>query len=242
MFPRNNSIGTQQAQVPLDDKIEPVSLVNIIVERFRQSIANGAFKPGEHVNELQLAEKMGVSRGTLREAIRILIGEGLLEKLPNYSSRVRILSLEKAGEIVTLRAELEGFAARLLSQKLTPEKIDRLQRICENLIEAAQANNKPSFSHWDYLLHQTIVEMSEHELLFEAWLKIGAWIQLMFNSEIHTEQELITNAVNHKNIIDSILSGDEHKAEEIIKKDLLEQPELLRSLTLTGEAGSDKPE
>ncbi len=137
MFPKNNSVKTQQAQGPLDTQVEPVSLVNIIVERFRQSIANGAFKPGEHVNEIQLAEKMGVSRGTLREAIRILIGEGLLEKLPNHSSRVRILSPEKAREIVTLQAELEGFAARLLSQKLTPEKIDGLQRICENLIEAA---------------------------------------------------------------------------------------------------------
>jgi len=241
MAPRNNSIVTQQTQVPIDNKVEPVSLVNIIVERFRQSIANGAFKPGEHVNEVQLAEKMGVSRNTLREAIRILIGEGLLEKLPNSSSRVRILTAAKAAEIVTLRAELEGFAARLLSQKLTTEKIDKLQQICENLIEAAQANNDLSFSHWDYLLHQTIVEMSEHELLFETWVKIGAWIQLMFISENHTEQELITNAINHKNIIDAILSGDEHKAEETIKKDLLDQPELLRSLMLTREISSDKP-
>ena len=240
MLTRKDTTAVHPLQVPLDEKIEPVSLVNIIVNRFRQSIANGAFKPGEHVNELQLAEKMGVSRGTLREAIRILIGEGLLEKLPNYSSRVRILSPGKAGEIVTLRAELEGFAARLLSQKLTPEKTDRLNQICNNLIEAAQANDKPSFSHWDYLLHQTIVEMSEHELLLEAWKKIGAWIQLMFNSEVHTEQELITNAVNHQNIIDAILSGDEHQAEEVIKKDLLEQPELLRTLTNAEEASSGK--
>ncbi len=86
------------------------------------------------------------------------------------------------------------------------------------------------------------MEMSEHELLFETWLKIGAWIQLMFVSEIHTEEELITNAINYKNIIDTILSGDEHKAEEIIKKDLLEQPELLRALTFTREICSDKPE
>ncbi len=171
MLPRDKSNVTQQAQVPLDNKVEPVSLVNIIVERFRQSISNGTFKPGENVNEVQLAEKMGVSRNTLREAIRILIGEGLLEKLPNYSSRVRILSPEKASEILTLRAELEGFAARLLSQKLTPEKIDRLQKIWENLFEAAQANNQPSFSHWDFILHQTIVEMSEHGLLWETWLK-----------------------------------------------------------------------
>jgi DNA-binding GntR family transcriptional regulator len=64
----------------------------------------------------------------------------------------------------------------------------------------------------------------------------------MFNSEVHTEQELITNAVNHKNIIDAILSGDERQAEETIKKDLLEQPELLRTLTFAGEASSGKME
>jgi DNA-binding GntR family transcriptional regulator len=221
----------------LDTQIEPVSLVNSIADRFRQSIANGTFRPGEFVNESQFAEKLGVSRGTLREAIRILVAEGLLEKLPNRSSRVSILSSGKAWEIITLRAELEGFAARLLSQKLTPEKTERLRSICQKITEAAQANDGPSFLTLDYLLHQTILELSGHELLLEAWLRIAAWIRLMFASEVHSREELITNAINHQRIIEAIISGDQNQAEEVIKQDLLDQPELWRAL----KSMTDKP-
>lgn len=63
----------------------------------------------------------------------------------------------------------------------------------------------------------------------------------MFVSEIHTEEEMITNAINHKSIINAILSGDQCKAEETIKKDLLDQPELLRSLKFTREKFSNQP-
>ncbi len=221
---------SNKEDVPLDAPIESVSLVKSIVERFRQAIASGAFKPGEQVNESHMAEKLGVSRGTLREAIRILISEGLLEKMPNRSSRVRILSPEKAWEIVTLRAELEGFSARLLAQRLTEEKITRLQGIYQKFEDAARTNDIPSLMYWDFMLHQTIVELSEHELLYDTWLKVSTWIRLMFSMEVYATDELIPTAMKHKVIVDAVISGDPEKAEQTLKKDLLYQPELERSL------------
>jgi DNA-binding GntR family transcriptional regulator len=212
--------------------IEPVSLVNDIAERFRQSVVNGTLKPGEEINELQLAERLGVSRGTLREAIRILIGEGLLEKLPNRTSRVRTLSPDKAWEIMTARAVIEGFAARALSQRLTSEKLEQLRGIWQHLYDAALANDHASFLHWDFGFHQAIMEMSGHEVLFETWTKISAWIRLMFASEAHNPEELVANALNHKSIIDAIATGDPDVAEEKLKTDLLDQQELRRATGL----------
>ncbi len=230
MFQINDPFSVRNPRDLLETQIQPVSLVNIIVERFKQSIVSGQYKPGQSINESQLAEKMGVSRGTLREAFRILISEGMLEKLPNRSLRVRILSAEKAWEIITLRAELECFAARLVSLKLTKEKINQLQKICQKLDEAASMDDDPTFSHWDFQLHRSIMAFSEHELLFETWLKIGSWILLMFANEAHTKGELLANAVNHRNIVEAIISGDPNKAQDTIKKDLLDQSELWRAL------------
>ena len=208
--------------------VKPVSLVTDIAERFRASVVNGTLEPGEEINESQLAEQLGVSRGTLREAIRILIGEGLLEKLPNRTSRVRMLSPDKAWEIMTARAIIEGFAARVLAERLTPEKLERLHSIWQRFYEAALANDRASFSHWDFALHQAIMEMSGHAVLFETWTKISAWIRLMFASEDYSPEEMLANALNHKQVIDAIAAGDPYVAEEKLKADLLDQHELKR--------------
>jgi DNA-binding GntR family transcriptional regulator len=203
-----------------------VSLVTDIAERFRESVVNGTLKPGEEINESQLAERLGVSRGSLREAIRMLTGEGLLEKLPNRTSRVRKLTARKAWEIMTTRAIIEGFAARVLAQSLTPEKLEWLRGLWQQLYDAAVANDRASFSHWDFLLHQAMMEMSGHEVLFETWTKISAWVRLMFASEAYGPEELVANALNHKSIIDAIATGDPDVAEEKLKADLLSQKEL----------------
>lgn len=208
--------------------IEPMSLVNDIAERFRQSVINGSLKPGDEINESQLAERMGVARGTLREAIHILIGEGLLEKLPNRASRVRMLSPEKAWEIMTARAIVEGYAARVLAERLTPAKLDHLQRLWLHLNEAAESNDHSAFVHWDFLMHQAIMELSGHGVLLEIWTRMSAWVRLMFASEQHYPNELVNNALKHKMIIEAIASGDPNIAEERLKADLLDQKELAR--------------
>ncbi len=208
--------------------VQPVSLVNFVAERFRRSVINGSLKPGEEINESQLAERMSVSRGTLREAIRILVGEGLLEKLPNRKARVRTLSPTKFWEIMTTRAIIEGFAARLLAQRLTPEKLARLNEIWEQIYRAAEANDRALFSDWDFAFHQAIMEMSGHELLLETWSKISAWILLMFATQEHTSADMMPNALNHKKIIEAIATGDPEIAETKLKTDLLDQPEYQR--------------
>jgi DNA-binding GntR family transcriptional regulator len=208
--------------------VHPISLVNDVADRFRRSFINGSIKPGDEINELQLAERLSVSRGTLREAIRILVGEGLLEKLPNRKARVRTLSSSKFWEIMTTRAIIEGFAARLLAERLTPEKRARLDEIWQALNQAADANDRTLFSNWDFTFHRAIVEMSEHELLLETWTKMSAWILLMFAAQEHTRADMVPNAVNHQGIVQAIASGDPDFAEKKLKDDLLNQPEVQR--------------
>jgi DNA-binding GntR family transcriptional regulator len=222
----------------LTARVQPISLVNDVAERFRRSVINGTLKPGEEINELQLSERLDVSRGTLREAIRILVGEGLLEKLPNRKARVRTLTPTKFWEIMTTRAVIEGFAARLLAQRLTPEKLARLNEIWQRIYRAAETNDRALFSNWDFAFHQAIMEMSGHELLLETWTKISAWILLMFAAQDHTSTDMMPNALNHQKIIEAIASGDPEVAENKLKTDLLDQPEFQRMSQALAQAQS----
>jgi DNA-binding GntR family transcriptional regulator len=216
----------------LNVPVTPVSLVNDIAERFRQAVISGSLKPGDEINESQLAERLGVARGTLREALRILAGEGLIEKLPNRTSRVRKLSPEKIWEIMTARAVIESFGARVLAQRLTPDKVELLYSIWERLNAAAQANDRPEWVRWDFCLHQTIMELSGHQVLYETWTRMSAWVRLMFASEDHTHRDLLCNAASHKAIIEAIAGGDADLAEARLKADLLDQKELDRVVGL----------
>ncbi len=225
----------------LSAPMAPVSLVNEIAERVRQAVINGSLKPGDEINESQLSERLGVARGTLREAVRILTSEGLLVKLPNRASTVRTLSAERIWEIMTARAVVEGFGARVLAQRLTPQKVDLLNRIWQALAAAAKTNDRAGYVHWDFRLHQTIMELSGHQVLHETWTKMSAWIRLMFASETFTAADLLENAASHRAFLDAIVSGDAELAEARLKADLLDQRELARFTGLAGVLSGSQP-
>ena len=129
---------------------------------------------------------------------------------------------------MTARAVVEGFAARVLAQRLTPHRTALLYAIWQRLHDAAQANDHASFVHWDLRLHEAIMELSGHVVLYETWTKMSAWIRLMFASEQFTADDLLENAASHKAVVDAIASGDAELAEARLKADLLDQKELAR--------------
>lgn len=204
----------------LGSPIARVSLVADVAERIRKSVVGSILKPGDPIVESQLAERLGVSRGTIREAVRLLVGEGLLVKNPNATARVADLSPEKAWEVYSMRLVLEGFAARLLAQHLRPEQLDLLNAIWQHMLEAADAGDRASFSDWDFALHKTIVELSGHETLYESWRRLSTWISLTFAMQAYTPDVLRKNVMGHRRVIDAIASGDAAEAERITKQDL----------------------
>jgi DNA-binding GntR family transcriptional regulator len=204
----------------LGSPIARVSLVGDVAARLRKSIVGSILKPGDPIVESQLAERLGVSRGTIREAVRLLAGEGLLIKNPNAIARVADLTPEKAWEVYSMRVVLEGFAARLLAQRLLPAQLARLNDIWRRMMDAADSSDRASFSDWDFALHEAIVELSGHETLIESWRRLGAWISLAFAVQDYAPEMLRRNALDHRRVIDAIASGDAAEAERVTKQDL----------------------
>lgn len=128
-----------------------------VAERMRLAIATGHFRPGERLIERELCEKMGVSRTSLREAMRELQADGLITAQPNKGLSVSTVSYETAVSIYQVRAVLEGLAARLFARNASAaqmfalkESLDRLEDVYKDFSADRFITTKTAF--YDILL------------------------------------------------------------------------------------------
>src|SRR6202790_4795138 len=99
-----------------------------VLDELRQSIIAGRLNPGERLIERELIAMMGVSRTVIREALRQLEAEGLVDVVPNRGAIVRELTVDEARDLYAIRALLEGLAARMFVEKAGPDEIAELGR------------------------------------------------------------------------------------------------------------------
>jgi len=100
-----------------------------ILEQLRKSIVAGSFRPGERLNEASLCEQFGVSRAPVREALKQLVAEGLLVKIPHKGCFVVELTAKDIREIYSLRHALEILAVKLVVENVVPEQLEPLRMI-----------------------------------------------------------------------------------------------------------------
>lgn len=112
----------------MDFRVSPRTVQQQAVEKLRQAIITGVFKPGERLVEAELCELLGVSRPSVREALRSLEAERLIVLIPNKGPHIPILTWEQATEIYQVRALLEGEAAALAAQNVTDVSIEKMRR------------------------------------------------------------------------------------------------------------------
>lgn len=149
-----------------------------IVEQLRSSIMSGDLAPGAPVVEADLAERFGVSRGPLREALRHLIEEGLLVTVPYTGTHVTSLSLNDVHEIFSLRTELEIFAFKLIWEKRDQSFHDDLHRLHNHLLSCIDNGDDEENSLAELALHSYVYEMCGHTMLLDIWNGLKGRLQL----------------------------------------------------------------
>jgi DNA-binding GntR family transcriptional regulator len=124
-----------------DLRVSPKTVQQQAVEKLRSAIIAGIFKPGDRLVEVDLCEMLGVSRPSVREALRSLEAERLVSIIPNRGPQVPILTLEHAGEIYQVRALLEGEAAALCARKATPADVKTMTAALAAFAKAVRADD-----------------------------------------------------------------------------------------------------
>jgi len=123
---------------PLHVDVAAASVRRQVESKLRQAITEGRFPPGSHLSDRVLQDTFRVSRPVIREAVRQLEAEGLIETIPHRGSFVKILSVEEARQIYDVRGVLEALAARGFARNATESHIERLGAIMEELRRAAR--------------------------------------------------------------------------------------------------------
>ena len=129
------NLGIQKFAAPLRQQV---------LDGLRHAIISGQLAPGARLTERELTEMMGVSRTVVREALRQLETEGLIANIPNKGPVVRTLSLDEARDLYSIRAVLEGFAARLFAEKASQAQLDELVAELARVVRAYESGEAPA--------------------------------------------------------------------------------------------------
>jgi DNA-binding GntR family transcriptional regulator len=108
------------------ETLRSASLASVLAQELERMVISGDLKPGERINEQQLAQRFGVSRGPIREAVRSLEGAGLANGVTNRGVFVRRLSVSEVRELYDIRAALFGLAGRLMAERATSPGFDNV--------------------------------------------------------------------------------------------------------------------
>jgi DNA-binding GntR family transcriptional regulator len=153
------------------------SLHGEILLRLRDYVVEGHIAEGARVPERQLCEKFGISRTPLREALKVLAAEGLIELLPNRGARVRELRPRDLDELFDMMGGLESLAGRLACEHVTEAEIAEIERLHHEMYGYYLRRDMPNYFQANQRIHEHIVAASRNETLRAAYTNIAGRIR-----------------------------------------------------------------
>ena len=201
---------------------EPPSIAALAAQGLRDMIVGGVLAPGERVIETRVAEQLGVSRPPLREAMKVLENEGLIQQVPRRGAIVTPLSLHDVYEIVTLRDTLEDMGVRLGVPVHSSERLDRLHVALDTMEENARLGREDTATRDSYAFHLALVGLSGHQRLEDAYRSMA--LQLLrymnLNRRVRAEHEsLVERAARHRVVFDLVVEGDPQRVLDALTGD-----------------------
>jgi DNA-binding GntR family transcriptional regulator len=148
-----------------------------VAERLRESILGGELEPRARINEVDLCERFGISRTPLREAIKILATEGLLELLPNRGARVASISAEEVNEMIEVIGGLEATAADLACRNITEEEIAAIEAKHVAMVAAWKRKDHTAYFTLNREIHEMIMRASRNATLQSIYANLSGRIQ-----------------------------------------------------------------
>jgi DNA-binding GntR family transcriptional regulator len=196
---------------------EQRSLPEIVADRIDHAIRVGELKPGDRIVELQLSRKLGVSRAPLREALKALAAGGLVETRRNRGSYIRSVGYEDAIDMVALRANLEGFAARIVASTLTEEMLADLARRTREMEVVGLSGDAVRYRELDWQFHEHLCALSRNEYVLAAWQRISSLVWLFLLSHPDHAHAVPRVVNHHEMMLSALASRDPDRAERTFR-------------------------
>lgn len=195
-----------------------------VAKEIRHLILMGKFKPGKKMLETTIAQELNVSRNPVREALRQLEQEGIVEYIPQKGCFLREINLEELEEIFRLRANLEIISLEYCNFKIADETIKKLERIIAELSNIKKSKNFDNMFILGLKFHELIVQECGKNIIYKTWKNFGGYNYSIFlniyNSDIDS---LKRNILTHKKLLEKLRTGKENLIKKAILQHYLEE-------------------
>lgn len=219
-------VSTKVSTHPATEKAAPqpessATLADRVFAQLRQAIVEGEIPPGSKISEPEMAARYGMSRGPLREAMRRLESNHLVERKPNLGARVVSLSSGQLIEIYLVREALEGMAARLAAERMSEGIVEALKDLLEqHRRDVARERWQASFqTEGDMDFHYRIVQGSGNQRLIDILCDDLYHLTRMYRCQLGMESDRARGALNeHALIVEAIADRDGELAEFLMRR------------------------
>lgn len=186
--------------------LAPRALYEEVAERLRQRIYQRELEPGSWIDEMRIAEEYGISRTPMREALKVLAAEGLIELLPNRGARVRQLSQRDLEELFDVMAGLESLAGRLACESITDEEIAAIERLHYEMYGHYLHRDMHGYFQNNQQIHESIVAAARNETLKTTYANFAGRIRrVRYSANFARKRQRWAEAMReHEAILDAL--------------------------------------
>lgn len=226
-----------------DEKAEPPRGTRsaVVTQQVRDMITSGELDPGSRINERVLVEKLNISRTPLREAFKILEGEGLISIRPNAGATVVKFSTEDVAASIEVLIGLESIAAERAALHATEEDIARLTGLHEQMTSAWRAGELMTYFHLNQTIHQEIVDAARNPALSRVYASECARIRRFRFVGNRDPQRWARAVQEHDQILDALVRREGPLLREILRAHHLSGWNAARHALETQTAVEDAP-
>lgn len=198
--------------------LEHPSLHERVYDEIKKSVIKGEIPPGSKIIEENIAKTLGVSRTPIREALKRLAQDGLVEITPRKGAFVIQLSKEIVKEILEIREALEGMAARLAALNMTDEILEKMKKAFEGSEERIKRRDFSNYSIIDVEFHQLLFKASNNQRLLQIINNLYDCIQMLRLKSVILPGRIERSLNEHLSIIEALEKRDPDIAEKMARE------------------------
>jgi len=214
---------------------QPATLRDMVQERMREAIVEGVFQPGERLVERPLCEQLGVSRTVIRETIRYLEAEGLVEILPGHGPIVASMSWDDARQIYGIRRLLETAAAEQCACNIDADISRKLGVVLKRLQKESTAKTWGPLFHATSDFYQEVFHGAGHHIAWEIVQRLNGRISRLRMLTLTSDDRTRPGIAYMEEICEAIVSGDPAAARDAVERHLDEATSVAERVFANGE-------
>lgn len=204
-------------------KVERQRLHDVVVEHLRNFITEGVLAPGKKLNERELCETLGISRTPLREALKVLAVEGLIEINPNRGATVARMSELEIRETFELMSGIEAFAGELACDRITAEELDEIKALHYAMVVSKNQNDLPGYYQRNRAIHDLINQAARNSALRQVYLSLNRRIHALRFLSNQQAPKWERALHDHEEMIEALETRDGKRLSSILRHHLLEK-------------------